>query len=263
MCSSYCCSSSASFSTMSFNLSHPYSIFSIISLYNKEAVSHMLCSLSASASCVATTGADTALYNFVNWFLIQLVVFIICFPGNFFQNFWSFLWHSFSEAVILYQIVKKPIIWYHIPSTFFSDIFTNYFQLHGLSQVSPQPTFYSDTYFFCLRNYTSCAHMTPQPTFFNDVFTTYLRPSCVSQFYSSTNVFKWRIHHLSLYAWNVPFLILNQTFSMTYSPLILVRVGCLTQTVPGTATVPLCSPLDSSVKKLGKNDFQVFESRIW
>ena len=134
------------------------------------------------------------------------------FLGNFFQNFWSFLWHSFSEAVILYQIVKKPIIWYHIPSTFFSDIFTNYFQLHGLSQVSPQPTFYSDTYFFCLRNYTSCAHMTPQPTFFNDVFTTYLWPSCVSQFYSSTNVFKWRIHHLSLYAWNVPFLILNQTF---------------------------------------------------
>ena len=37
--------------------------------------------------------------------------------------------------------------------------------------------------------HASCAHMTPQRTFFNDVFTTYLRPSCVSQFYSSTNVF--------------------------------------------------------------------------
>ena len=42
--------------------------------------------------------------------------------------------------------------------------------------------------------------------FFNDVFTTYLRPSCMrrlSQFYSSTNVFYWRIHGLFLYAWAV------------------------------------------------------------
>ena len=41
--------------------------------------------------------------------------------------------------------------------------------------------------------------------FFNDVFTTHLRPSCIrrlSQFYSSTNVFYWRIHGLFLYAWS-------------------------------------------------------------
>ena len=55
------------------------SIFSTILLYNKEAVSRTLCSLFVSASRVAARGADTALYNFVNSFLIQLVMFIICF----------------------------------------------------------------------------------------------------------------------------------------------------------------------------------------
>ena len=54
-----CSSSSASFSTMSFNLSCcPHPIFSSILLYNKEAVSRTLCSLSASASRVAVTGAE-------------------------------------------------------------------------------------------------------------------------------------------------------------------------------------------------------------
>ena len=86
--------SSASFSTMSFSLSCPYPISSVILLYNKEVVSSTLCSPSASASHVAATGADTALYNFVNWFLIQLVMFIICFRGKFFQILWSFLRHS-------------------------------------------------------------------------------------------------------------------------------------------------------------------------
>ena len=47
-------SSSASFYTMSFNLSCcPYPIFSIILSYNKKGVSRMLCSLSASASRTA------------------------------------------------------------------------------------------------------------------------------------------------------------------------------------------------------------------
>ena len=46
---------------MSFSLSCPYPLFSTILLYNKEAVSGTLCSLSAG---VAATGADTALYNF-------------------------------------------------------------------------------------------------------------------------------------------------------------------------------------------------------
>ena len=44
------------FSTMSFSLCRPYSIFSIVLLYNKEAVSRKLCSLSVSASRVAATG---------------------------------------------------------------------------------------------------------------------------------------------------------------------------------------------------------------
>ena len=64
-CSSFS-SSLASFSTMSFNHCCRYPISSIILLYNKEAVSHTLCSLSASASRVAATGADTALYSFAN-----------------------------------------------------------------------------------------------------------------------------------------------------------------------------------------------------
>ena len=54
---------------MSFNLSRPYLIFYIILLYNKEAFSRTLCSLSTSASRVAATGADTALYNFEIVFL--------------------------------------------------------------------------------------------------------------------------------------------------------------------------------------------------
>ena len=77
--SSCCCSvasSSASFSAMSFNLCRPYHILPIILLYNKEAVSPTLCSLSASASRVATTGADMALYSLEIVFLIQLVMFI-------------------------------------------------------------------------------------------------------------------------------------------------------------------------------------------
>ena len=71
--SSSCCyslaSSSASFSTISFNLSSPYSIFSIILLCNKEGVSRTLCSLSASPSHVAATGADIALHDFEIVFL--------------------------------------------------------------------------------------------------------------------------------------------------------------------------------------------------
>ena len=58
--------SSASFSSMSLSLSCQYPISSVILLHNKEVVLRMLCSLYATASRVATTGADTALYNFVN-----------------------------------------------------------------------------------------------------------------------------------------------------------------------------------------------------
>ena len=182
MSSSCCYSSSASFSAMSFNLSRPYSIFSIILLYNKEAVSCTLYSLSASASRVAATGADTTLYNFVIWFLIKLVMFIIGFLKICFQNFWSLLRHSFSEMVISYQIVKKPIIWYP-QSMFYRNLFTTYLCMCRLSRV---------------RAWLS---RPLNQRFLNDVFIAYLQPSCVSQFHSSNNVFKWRIHRLFLYAW--------------------------------------------------------------
>ena len=72
----YCCSSCfASFSTIFFNLSCPYPIFSIILLYNKEAVSRTLCSLSASVSRVAATGADKAFHNFEILFLKNKFIF--------------------------------------------------------------------------------------------------------------------------------------------------------------------------------------------
>ena len=69
---------------MPFNLYFPYPIFYIIMLYNKEAVSRTFCSLSAGATATYT---DTALYNFVNWFLIQLLIFIIGFLGKISEKF--------------------------------------------------------------------------------------------------------------------------------------------------------------------------------
>ena len=73
----FCCcsSSSTSFSTMSFNLLCPYPILSIILLYNEEAVSRTLCSLSAGDSRVCATGADTALCNFEIVFLKNELIF--------------------------------------------------------------------------------------------------------------------------------------------------------------------------------------------
>ena len=64
-----CCSPSALFSTIFFSLSCSYPIFSTILLYNKEAVSRMPCSLSASTSRVAVAGSYRALYNFEMVFL--------------------------------------------------------------------------------------------------------------------------------------------------------------------------------------------------
>ena len=87
--SSCCCSvasSSASFYTISFNLCCPYSIFSIILLYTKKAISRMLSSLFAGASCVAFTGADTALYNFGIVFLQNIPVIYYIFLEKFFSN---------------------------------------------------------------------------------------------------------------------------------------------------------------------------------
>ena len=88
-CCCYFASSSASFSTMSFNLSCcPYPIFSIILLYNKEVVSRTLCSISASASCVAT-GADKTLYNFEIVFLKNVFIFYFMFLRNFLIILWT------------------------------------------------------------------------------------------------------------------------------------------------------------------------------
>ena len=72
----------------------PYPILSIIFLYNKEVVSFTPCSLSVSASRVASRDADAALYNFELHFLKMNSSFIICFWEMFFQAFWSFLAQS-------------------------------------------------------------------------------------------------------------------------------------------------------------------------
>ena len=103
-CSSYCssssfcycsvASSSVSFSTMSFNLSHPYPILSIILLYNKETVSPRPWSLSASTSRVAATGTDTAFYSLEIVFYIQLVMFIIY---RLLENFEEFYGQKISK----------------------------------------------------------------------------------------------------------------------------------------------------------------------
>ena len=92
----YCseASSSVSFSTISFNLSHPYPTLSIVLLYNKETVSHRPWSLSASASRVAATGTDTAFYSLEIVFYIQLVMFIIY---RLLENFEEFYGQKISK----------------------------------------------------------------------------------------------------------------------------------------------------------------------
>ena len=72
-------SSLASFSTFSFNLSLPYSILSVILLYNKKSASRVLYSLFESESCVAAADADTALHNLLILFLKNVFIFIIYF----------------------------------------------------------------------------------------------------------------------------------------------------------------------------------------
>ena len=57
-------------------------IFATVS-YHKEAVSRTLCSLSASASRVAVTGADTASYNFEIVFLKNVFTVYFMFLRNF------------------------------------------------------------------------------------------------------------------------------------------------------------------------------------
>ena len=85
-----CSSSSASFSTMSFNCSGcPYPIFSIILLHNKESVPRTSCSLYASASRVAVTGVDAALYNLEILFLKNEFIVYFMFLRNFLKILWT------------------------------------------------------------------------------------------------------------------------------------------------------------------------------
>ena len=90
---SCCCflvsSFSAYFSTITFNLSCPHPIFSIILLYNKETVSLTPYILSASALRFSTTGADTALYNFEIVFLKNQFIFINTFLRIFLKLLWA------------------------------------------------------------------------------------------------------------------------------------------------------------------------------
>ena len=74
---------------MSFSLSFPYPVFSIILLYNREAVSRRLCGISASASRVADTGADTGLYNLYKLYFSKMCS---SFINMFLRNFLKILW---------------------------------------------------------------------------------------------------------------------------------------------------------------------------
>lgn len=84
-----------------FQSSRPYSILPIPPLYNEEAVSRKLFSLSASACRVA----NTALYKFATWFLIQLVRFVIGFL------FWIWLVRGKIKAFIYLQNKTFDLRW--------------------------------------------------------------------------------------------------------------------------------------------------------
>ena len=113
-CCSFACSSPVSFSTISFNLSRLYPTFSIILLYNKEAISRMLYSLSESAFRVAAKGADTALYNFEIVFL---------------KNEFILYWYIFEKFFGNFMDRKRPSDIFtrphqHITSTIFLSLFS-------------------------------------------------------------------------------------------------------------------------------------------
>ena len=93
---------------MSFSLSRPYPIFSIILLYNKEVVSRTLCSFSASASPVAATGADIALYNLEIAFLKYVFTFYQYVFEKFFEIFMDAPCAGYFKVVI-YQFEDSVI----------------------------------------------------------------------------------------------------------------------------------------------------------
>ena len=72
-------------------------------LDNKEAVSRTLCSLSVSASRVAATGADTALYNCISQKWIYLL--LICF----WEIFWKFYGQNADHLKVIIYRWKKPM----------------------------------------------------------------------------------------------------------------------------------------------------------
>ena len=127
--SSFCCSlasSSAVYSIMSSILSHPYPILSIILLYNKEAVSRTLYSLSASESLVAATVADTALHSFE-----------IVFLKLYFSKMYSYLLYLFLEIFWKNVIRTKKMSKGNFPySVFYAGVLLLYWLFEQILKVA-------------------------------------------------------------------------------------------------------------------------------
>ena len=117
-----------------------------------------------------------------------------------------------------------------------------------MSQVSPQPTFFNDgifTTYLCMLK-LSCVRAWPLNQHFVMTYSPLIfdLPVCVNCRSSSRQpaflmTYLWLIFVcVTLYAKRLsrPF---NQRFLMTYSWFIFGCVGCLAQTVPVTATIPL------------------------
>ena len=130
------------------------------------------------------------------------------FLEKFFQNFWSFLRHSFSEgedmplgsdfvldkfkatiwclgqtySISVFLIVHSPLFlcvgWLVLNRRFYNRLII--FVCVGCPRLVLNQRFYSGLFiaYFWMRHFIhEMTKQTPQPTFFNDVFTTYLRPS--------------------------------------------------------------------------------------
>ena len=72
----------------------------------------------------------------------------------------------------LYQIILKTTIWYHIPSTLYSSIFTTYPYI-SCPYFSPQSTFFNDAHLYIIFVCANCATFSPQPTIFDSAHKTY------------------------------------------------------------------------------------------
>ena len=124
-------SSYASFSTP-FNLSLPYSIFCILLLYNKEAVTCTLCSLSASASRVAATFEDTASHNFLIIYLKNVFIFIIySLVGVKGRTFITRVQIRTYKVILLPQLIKLAMFFVLSNQLFYKDIYLYYLRSYS------------------------------------------------------------------------------------------------------------------------------------